>query len=110
MFLSERLQDQPMELEWSVKKTSKLISGISGANVFPNPTSDQVTFEINLDHFQPIEVVLMDVNGHTISMKQEGYKGINRIQFSALNTFGVGLISYRIQLKEQQLSGTFIKF
>lgn len=110
MFLSERLQDQPMELEWSVKKASKIISGTSGANVFPNPTNNQVSFEIKLDHFQPVEVVLMDVNGRTLSIKQDGYKGFNRIYFSSLNTFDPGLISYRIQLKEQQLNGTFIKF
>jgi hypothetical protein len=117
MFISERIENIPMELEWNVKKVNKLITVPptqnleEGApiNLYPNPTSDEITLEVKLDQALPIKVILMDASGRTMEFNQDGFKGVNKMQLNTKNTFSSGLISYRVIFNKQQHTGTFVK-
>lgn len=114
MFLSERVKEIPTELEWKVNKTNKLISQVSSIVApFPNPTTNEVTFDVNLDRGSLlVRIILSDITGRKNEFVQEGFKGFNRFVIKSLDEFKPGLINYQIIVDNMQqlFSGSFIKF
>jgi hypothetical protein len=79
-------------------------------NVFPNPTSNEVNFEVNLLSKTKIDITLRDSFGKTINLKKSAEPGISQIVVNQeLQSLSKGVIYYFIEVGAKTYSGTFFR-
>ncbi|AEE50879.1 M43 family zinc metalloprotease [Haliscomenobacter hydrossis] len=79
-------------------------------NVFPNPTSGEINFEISVQSKAKVNISLRDSFGKTVTLNQTVNAGSNKVTLThELRSLSSGIIYYTIQLSTKAYSGTFFK-
>jgi hypothetical protein len=72
--------------------------------VFPNPTTDELFIELNLDKSERVEFKLLDITGKLLKeMNTDAIMGLNSINMR-MNEFAKGIYSLRIHFPSSNAS------
>ena len=96
-------QQQPIDLNTSSINTTEK-SGIRAVNIYPNPTNDLLTLEINLQEKSLVEIRIIDMLGKQI-LSQNGYYsvGSNEILINT-NNLKSGVYMYLITVNNVKVT------
>lgn len=79
-------------------------------NVFPNPTSREINFEVNIQAKTKINITLRDSFGKTVALNKTIDAGSNKVILTdELQSLSPGIIYYALQMGIKIYSGTFFK-
>jgi hypothetical protein len=79
-------------------------------NVFPNPTSSEVNFEVIVQTKTKINISLQDSFGKTVALSKIIDAGSGKVTLNdELQSLSSGIVYYTIQLGSKVYSGTFFK-
>jgi hypothetical protein len=105
-----KLVDFDGKFEYSkVVSVERRASGFGVANMFPMPTSDKVTLQVNLPEFTNLTVSLTDVNGRLLQFSDmELEKGTSDVQVD-LSRFAAGTYFVKLDNGVEQLTEQVVK-
>lgn len=78
-------------------------------NLYPNPTTNQVAFEIQSSEVVPITLKLQDQFGQFVTINSTTSAGIQVYTFSQLSTLQNGFLFYSITAGSEVMTGYIIK-
>jgi hypothetical protein len=92
----------------SVASVTGTLSEYAVTNVFPNPASAQVNFELNMGGNSNVIVKVMDLTGRMVYQEAKGNltKGVHTISINT-GSFAPGLYLYQVVMGEEVSSGKF---
>lgn len=79
-------------------------------NVFPNPTSGEINFEMKLQTKTKVDISLRDNFGKTLTLNKTLEAGTNRLTMNEdIRSLSSGIIYYTLQIGAKLYTGTFFK-
>ncbi|MDX2067106.1 MAG: M12 family metallo-peptidase [Haliscomenobacter sp.] len=105
-FVSDREELLNLELGFKVKSEN---SAFNLVKAFPNPTQDELNFELDCAEAGQIEVILSDVFGHQSRKVYPVEKGKNILPFGNTSSLLPGVLHYLITNNKMQLTGQVLK-
>jgi Pregnancy-associated plasma protein-A len=78
-------------------------------NVFPNPTSQELSFELNLVEKAKVELVLRDSQGKSIQVNRNLETGTQFIKLDNIQPLSSGMINYTLKIGAKICAGTVFK-
>lgn len=79
-------------------------------NMFPNPSSGEVNFEVKLQAKSKLAILLRDSFGKTVTLNRTLEAGTNRLTMrEEVQTLSSGIIHYTLQIGTKLYTGTFFK-
>ncbi len=78
-------------------------------NVFPNPSTDQFTFEFNVENAIETTITIYDRFGNSISQQLSLGKGKQNYTFNNISKLANGLLYYSISTEDNSTNGKLIK-
>ena len=79
-------------------------------NVFPNPTSGEINFELKLQTKTKVEILLRDNFGKALTLNRTLEAGTNRLTMNEeISSLSSGIIYYTLKIGAKLYTGTFFK-
>jgi hypothetical protein len=94
-------------------KSDHLIENMGGGklnvNVFPNPSNNKFTFEIEVENAAETTIIIYDRFGNSISQRLSLIKGKQNYTFNNISELANGLLYYTISTEDNSTNGKLIK-
>jgi hypothetical protein len=94
-------------------KSDHLIANMGGGklnvNVFPNPSNNKFTFEIEVENAAETTIIIYDRFGNSISQRLSLIKGKQNYTFNNISELANGLLYYTISTEDNSTNGKLIK-
>lgn len=108
LFYDENGRLMNLQLFADVQEIKKEDSDNLLLNLYPNPASNEVNFEINVQSKTKIDITLQDNFGKTISVKKSVEPGISKVTIDKeMSSLSKGIIYYSLTIGTKLYSGTF---
>ncbi|NUQ22776.1 MAG: hypothetical protein HUU34_02410, partial [Saprospiraceae bacterium] len=78
-------------------------------SVYPNPTSDAVTFDVELGEAATVSIQLLDSSNTSINSSGSYAAGIHSIAFTSTSTLLSGMLTYRVTIGNELYTGNIVK-
>ena len=110
-FYAKDGSDAPVSLFIELKSDGGIAqpNKLDEVNVFPNPFSSDLTFEIKSKKDEKVTIQFFDCIGKTIAKEIELQRGKHTYTFDELSSLGNGILFYRIQGTDFNFQGKVIK-
>lgn len=105
-FVSDHDELINLELGFKVKSDNNTFDLVKA---FPNPTQNELSFELNCTEAEQLEVNLSDTFGHRLRKVYTVEKGKNILPFGDISSLVPGVLHYSIISTKMQLTGQVLK-
>jgi len=78
-------------------------------SVYPNPTSDAVTFDLELGEAATVNIQLLDSSNASINSSGSYSAGTHSISFASTSTLLNGMLTYRVTIGNELYTGNIVK-